>query len=102
MFGRPMSTSAFDVAIDDLLHFVSIKWLADIIIGAESQSFLGRFKRAKTGQHDDGQMRIDLSNLTETFDSAHARHPNVHDNGVGLFFFEKLESSLNAIGGVHL
>ena len=48
-----MRAGAFDIAINDLLHFMSIKRLADIIIRAESQSFLRSVKRTKTGEHDD-------------------------------------------------
>ena len=48
-----MGAGAFDIAINDLLHFMSIKGLADIIVRAEPQSFLRSFKRTKTGEHDD-------------------------------------------------
>src|SRR5260370_32856599 len=97
-----MRAGALDIAINDLLHFMSIKRLADIIVCPEPQSFLRSFKRTKTGEHDNREIRVDLTDLTQTVDSAHSRHPNVHDDGVGLFFFEEFEAGLDAIGGVDL
>src|SRR5262249_49794850 len=95
-----MSARPLDLAINDLLHFTGVKRLADVIVGAESQRLLGRFERTKASEHDDRKMRIDLADLTQPFNAADSGHPNVHDNGVGMFFFEEFEASLNAIGGV--
>src|SRR5262249_53243510 len=78
------------------------KWFADVVICAETQRLLCRVERAKTGEHDDGQMRIDFADLTKAFDPADSRHPNVHYDGVGLFFFEKLEAGFDAIRRMHL
>ena len=97
-----MRARAFNVAVDDLLHFVRIKRFADVIVGTKPESFFRGFERAETGEHDHGKMRINLANLTQPFNSAHARHPNIHDDGVGLFFFKHFEPGLDAIGGVHL
>ena len=97
-----MSAGPFNVAINDLLHFMSIKWLGDVIVSAKSESFLGGFKRPKTGEHDDRKMRIDFANLTQTLNAAYSRHPNIHDDGIGLFLFEEFEAGLDAIGSVHL
>src|SRR5438105_14924746 len=36
IFARPMSAGPFNVAINDLLHFMSIKWLGDVIVSAKS------------------------------------------------------------------
>src|SRR5205807_4803316 len=47
-------------------------------------------------------MRIDFANLTQTLNAAYSRHPNIHDDGVGLLLFEEFEASLDAIGSVHL
>ncbi len=47
-------------------------------------------------------MRIDFANLTQTLNAAYSRHPNIHDDGVGLFLFEEFEAGLDAIGSVHL
>ena len=97
-----MCARAFDIAINDLLHFVRIKRFADVIVGSKSKRFFGGLECAETCQHDDGQMRIDLTDLTKTFDSTDSGHPYVHDDGVGLLFFEKFDAGLDAVGGVHL
>src|SRR2546421_12864801 len=97
-----MRAGPFDVTINDLLHFMRIKRFADVIVGAESERFLGSLERAETCQHDDGQMRVDLADLTKTFDSADSGHSNVHDDGVGLLFLEKFDAGLDAISGVDL
>src|SRR5262249_34354349 len=38
----------------------------------------------------------------KAFDAADSRHSNVHDNGVGILFFEQLEAGLDTIRGVHV
>src|ERR1700736_3774880 len=47
-------------------------------------------------------MRVDLANLTKSLNSTHSRHPNIHDDSVGLLFFEQFNAGFNAICGVHL
>ena len=101
-FAGAVDTGAFDVATDDVAHFTGIERFADVIVGPETQRFLGRLQRTEAGQHDDGQMWIDLADLAQAFDAVHPWHANVHDDGVGLFFPEQLKSGLDAIGGVHL
>ena len=97
-----MHPGALDISSDDVAHFASVERLADVVIGPETQRFLGRFERAKTRQHDDGKMWIDLADLAQPLDPIDAGHANVHDDGIGLFFLEQLEAGLDAIGGVHL
>src|SRR6266487_5739177 len=99
MFARPVEAGAFDIASDDVAHFARVKRLADVIIGSEPERLLGRFQGAEAGQHDYGKMRIDLTNLAQTFDSGDTGHPDVHDDGVGLFLLKELHSSFYAIRG---
>ena len=47
-------------------------------------------------------MRIDLANLAQPFDACHSRHANVHDDGVGSFFLQKLDSGFDVVGRAYL
>src|SRR5260370_6007312 len=102
MIACAMRTRSFDIAIADLLHLMSIEGFGDIRVGAEWESFLRSFKRTKSGEHDDRKMGVALANLSQTFNAAHPRHPNVHDNCVGLFLSKQFEPGLNAVGRAHL
>ena len=80
-----MRARTFDIAINDLLHFPSIKRLADVIVGAESQGLLGRVECAETGSTDRNKPRITLSAkpVREGQYSA-AVVVTVRDNGSGI------------------
>ena len=97
-----MNPGALDVAPDHFPHFARIEWLADVIVRAEPQRFLGRFERAESGQHDHGDVRIDFADLAQAIDAAGAGHANVADDRVRLFFAQDAEPGLDAIGGVNL
>ena len=58
-----LNPGAFDIAPDYFPHFARIKRLADVIVRAQAQRLLGRLERAETGQHDHGNMRIDLADF---------------------------------------
>ena len=80
-----MESGPFDVPADHFAHFARIKRLADVIVGAKAERFLGRLEGAKSREHDDRKMRIDLADPTQAFNAGHAGHPNIHDDGVRLF-----------------
>src|SRR5207247_7745746 len=98
----PLDAGAFDIASDYLTHFTGIKRLADVIVRTQSQSFFSRIKSAETGQHDDREVWVNFTDLAQSFDPSHARHPDVHYDGVGLFFLYQLEARFNVIGSVHV
>jgi hypothetical protein len=102
VLARPLDPGSLDVAIDHFLHFVRVKWLADVIIRAEAQSFFGCVERSETSEHDHGEIRIDFADLAQTFDAVYARHANIHHDSIGLSFFEQLNTRFDAISGVHL
>ena len=102
VLARAMEPGALDVAADHFAHFARIKRLADVVVSAEAERFLGRLERAEAGQHDDGKMWIDLANQAQAFDARHSRHPDIHDDGVGLFFGQELQTLFDRVGGMHL
>jgi len=102
VFAGAVEPGALDIAADDVPHFGGIERFADIIVGAETQGFLGCLERAEPGEHDDGKMRVDFADSAEAFDAGDAGHANIHDNGVGLFFLKKFKTGLDAIGRVDL
>ena len=93
---------ALDVAPDHLPHFAGIERFADVIVRPEPQSFLGRFERAKPGEHDYSDVRIDLANLAQAINAAGAGHPNVADDGVRLLLAQDTQAGLDIFGGVDL
>ena len=97
-----MNARAFDITPDHFLHFARIKGFADVIVSAQTQCFLRCFQRAETCQHDHGKMRVDLADPPQTLDAGGAGHANVHDDRVGMFFPQKPNAGLNAIGRVHV
>ena len=97
-----MNPGALDVAADHLPHFARIEWLADVIVRAQPQGFLGRFERAKAGEHDDGDVRIDFPDFAQAIDAARPGHADVADDRVRLLFAQNAQTGLDVIGCVNL
>ena len=73
-----------------------------VVIVAEADGFLGGFERAESSQHDDGKMRIDLPNTTQSFNAGDAGHSDVEDDRVGFFLVQQLQTDLDRVGRMHL
>src|SRR5205823_13103443 len=93
---------ALDVATDYFPHFAGIEWLVDVIVRAEPERFLGGLQRTESGQHDNSDVRVYFADPPQTIDAARARHPDVGDHGVGLFFLQQLDPVVDAVRGINL
>ena len=58
-----LQARAFNVAADDAAHFGSVERFADVVVRAETQRLFRGIERAETGEHDDGNVRIDFANF---------------------------------------
>ena len=81
---------------------VRIKRLVDVIVRAQPQGLLRGLQRAETGEHDDGNVRIDFADPAQTIDAISARHANVGDHRVGMFFLQQPNAGLDGVRRVHL
>jgi hypothetical protein len=97
-----MNPRPLDVAPDHLSHFARVERLADVIIRAQPERFLRGLQRAKPSQHDHRDVRIDLADAPQTINAARAGHADISDDGIRMFFLEKLDAGLDTIGGVDL
>ena len=47
-----MDARSFDAATNHLLHFVRIKWLANVVVRSKAKRFFRGFERTKSGEHN--------------------------------------------------
>ncbi len=79
-----------------------IERLTDVVVCAQAERFLRGLERAKAGEHDHGDVRIDLANETETIDAVGSGHADIGDDRIGMLLAKKTQSIFHRVGQMYL
>ena len=87
-----------DGPMDPCRQNLRVDGLGDVIKSPVANGLYGSIKGCHPADHDHRDGKIEGLNPLQEFDSSHARHTNIRQDKVNLFFFQQLESALGARG----
>ena len=82
---------------DDLRQEVSLRWLRQVVVGAETHGLHGRLRLIDGSHQDHGQLGPGALHLPQRLDPAHARHAEVQEDQVELLRPEQFQGLLAAL-----